>query len=166
MAYRDITNTVKDPRIVMSKFGNIKDEEADYIIKVMKECYSRLEPHEVALVDLYIFKYSSSMEAFTAKESKEVGVSSSSFDELFFAMHDAYRGISRIILCLERMEAAEAGSSGRNPTRGWAFSFARQPKLLSSTASTPTLRLYWPFQRFKTICNQPVLPDIHSGERL
>jgi hypothetical protein len=104
MAYRDITNTVKNPRIVMSKFGNIKDEEADYIIRVMKECYSRLEPHEVALVDLYIFKYSSSMDAFTAKEFKEVGVSSSSFDELFFAMHDAYRGISRIIICLERME--------------------------------------------------------------
>jgi hypothetical protein len=104
MAYRDITDTVKNPRIVVSKFGNIKDEEADYIIKLMKECYSRLEPHEVALVDLYIFKHSSSMDAFTAKESKEVGVSSSSVDELFFAMHDAYRGISRILLCLESMQ--------------------------------------------------------------
>jgi hypothetical protein len=99
-----MANIVKNPRIVMSKFDNVKDEEADYIIKVMKECYSRLEPHEVALVDLYIFKHSSSMEAFTVKESKEVGVGSSSFDEQFFAMHDAYRGISRIILCLERME--------------------------------------------------------------
>ena len=82
MAYRDMTNTVKNPRIVVSKFGIVTDDEADYIIKVMKECYSRLEPHEVALVDLYIFKHSSSMEAFNAKESKEVGVGSSSFDEL------------------------------------------------------------------------------------
>ena len=29
---------------------------------------------------------------------------SASFDELFFAMHDAYRGTSRITLCLERMK--------------------------------------------------------------
>ncbi len=69
----------------------------------MEECYHRLEPHEVDLVDLYVFEKSSFMEAFVAKKSKEVGVVSSPFDELFFAVHDAYRGTPRIIICLERM---------------------------------------------------------------
>jgi len=70
----------------------------------MKECYGRLAPHEVSLVDLYVFERSSSVEAFLAKEFAEVGVVSVPIDELFFAMHDAWRGTSRITLCLERMK--------------------------------------------------------------
>jgi len=90
-------------RIVVSKFGKLDDKEVGRIIEAMEECYGRLVPHDVALVDLYVFERSSSVEAFLAKESAEVGVVSSSFDELFFAMHDAWRGTSRIILCFERM---------------------------------------------------------------
>ena len=91
-------------RIVVSKYGKINDEEIARVIEVMQECYSRLAPHEVSLVDLYIFERSSSVEAFFAKECREVGVASTPFDELFFAMHDAWRGIPRITLCLEKME--------------------------------------------------------------
>ena len=89
--------------IVVSKFGKVTDNEVGRIIEAIEECYGRLAPHDIALVDLYFFERSSSMEAFLAKESSEVGVVSSSFDELFFAMHDAWRGTSRIILCFERM---------------------------------------------------------------
>jgi len=91
------------PKIVASKFGEVSTEEIDRAITVMKECYDRLAPHEVSLVDLYIFERSSSTKAFLAKESKEVGVISAPFDELFFAMHDAWRGTPRIVLCLDRM---------------------------------------------------------------
>jgi len=91
-------------RIVISKFGKVNDESIDSVIETMDECYSRLAPHEVSLVDLYVFERSSSVEAFLAKECVEVGVASASFDELFFAMHDAWRGTPRIILCFERMK--------------------------------------------------------------
>jgi len=91
------------PKIVVSKFGEVGAEEIDPTVAVMKECYSRLAPHEVTLVDLYVFERSSSTQAFLAEEFKEVGVVSASFDELFFAMHDAWRGTPRIVLCLERM---------------------------------------------------------------
>jgi len=90
-------------RIFVSRFGKVDDEELDRIVRLMKECYGRLEPHEVELVDLYVFERSSSVDAFLAKEYKEVGVISAPFDETFFAMHDAWRGTSRIILCVERM---------------------------------------------------------------
>jgi len=90
--------------IVVSKFGKVRDEEIQRVIEVMEECYNRLAPHDVAIVDLYYFERSSSVDAFLAKESAEVGVVSKPFDELFFAMHDAWRGTPRIILCLERME--------------------------------------------------------------
>jgi hypothetical protein len=104
MAYGNATHRKKHPRIVLSRFGQVESREIDYILEVVEECYDRLEPHEVDLVDLYVFEKSSSMDAFVAKESKEVGVVSSPFDELFFAMHDAYRGTSRIVVCLERMK--------------------------------------------------------------
>jgi len=91
-------------RIVVSKFGKVEDETINSVIETMEECYSRLVPHEVSLVDLYVFEKSSSVEAFLAKECVEVGVTSASFNELFFAMHDAWRGTPRIILCFERMK--------------------------------------------------------------
>lgn len=90
--------------IVVSKYGKIDDEEIERVIEIMQECYSRLSPHDVSLVDLYLFERSSSVEAFFAKERRKVGVASAPFDELFFAMHDAWRGIPRITLCLEKME--------------------------------------------------------------
>jgi len=90
--------------IVVSKFGEIDVEEIERITETMQECYSGLAPHEVSLVDLFLFKRSSSTEAFFAKECRKVGVASTPFNELFFAMHDAWRGIPRITLCLERMK--------------------------------------------------------------
>ena len=90
--------------IVVSTYGKINDEEIERVIEIMQECYSRLSPHDVSLVDLYLFERSSSVEAFFAKERRKVGVASAPFDELFFAMHDAWRGIPRITLCLEKME--------------------------------------------------------------
>ncbi len=91
--------------IVVSKFGEIDVKEIERIVETMQECYRRLAPHEVSLVDLFLFEQSSLTEAFFAKEGRKVGVASASFNELFFAMHDAWRGIPRITLCLERMKS-------------------------------------------------------------
>jgi hypothetical protein len=104
MAYHKTINKEGQPKIVVSKFGDVENREISYILKIMEECYGRLKPYKVDLVDLYVFERSSSVSAFMAKESKEVGVASASFSELFFAMHDAFRGTSRIILCLEKMK--------------------------------------------------------------
>ena len=92
------------PKIVVCRFGTVDDQKVNQIVGIMQECYSRLAPHEVDVLDLYIFERSSTVEAFLAEESKRVGVASSSFDELFFSTHDAWRGFSRIIICQERMK--------------------------------------------------------------
>ena len=90
--------------IVVSKYGEIDDEEVARVIEAMQECYRQLAPHEVSLVDLYLFERSSSVEAFFADECRKVSVASAPFGALFFAMHDAWRGIPRITLCLEKMK--------------------------------------------------------------
>lgn len=90
-------------RIIASKFGHIEDRRASGIIEVLDECYQRLNPSELPLVDLYIFKSSLAMNAFLLRERSMVGVVSSPLHESFFATHDAWRGIPRIMVCLERM---------------------------------------------------------------
>jgi len=104
MSKGELTDRTRKPAIVVSKFGKVSDEEIACVLKVIDKTYERLEPHEVALLDLFVFEKSSAVDAFMVKETKNVGVISSSFGESFFAMHDAYRGTPRIILCLERMK--------------------------------------------------------------
>jgi len=89
--------------IFVSKFGRVDDEEVQQVVEFIEECYGRLAPHEVELVDLYLFEKSSSVDAFLARESREMGVASTQLNDSFFAMHDAWRGTSRIILCIERL---------------------------------------------------------------
>lgn len=60
-------------------------------------------PHNVSLIDLYLFERSSSIEAFLRMEGNELGVIITPFSESFFAMHDAWRGIPRITICLEKI---------------------------------------------------------------
>lgn len=90
-------------RIVISKYGEINDGEITEIINIMRDCYSRLMPHNVSLVDLYLFERASSMEAFIAEECNELGITNTPFSESFFAVHDAWRGIPRITICLEKI---------------------------------------------------------------
>jgi len=92
------------PKIVVCRFGEVDDQKVNQIVGIIRECYNRLAPHEVDVLDLYIFERSSAVKAFLAEESKGVGVASSSFDELFFSTHDAWRGFSRIIICQEGMK--------------------------------------------------------------
>jgi hypothetical protein len=92
-------------RIVVSKYGNVYDNEVDEILNTMLECYSRLMPHEVSLVDLYLFERSSSVEAFLRSECEELGVMVTLFAEAFFSTHDAWRGVPRVTICLEKVRA-------------------------------------------------------------
>jgi len=91
-------------KILVSKFGDIHSETVDSIFSTMEECYGRLEPHELPLVDLYLFEHSSVLEAFLSKEYAKMGVTSSRFDIDFYAMHDAWRGIPRISISIERIQ--------------------------------------------------------------
>jgi len=90
-------------RIVVSKYGNVYDDEVDEILNTMLECYSRLMPHEISLVDLYLFERSSSLEAFLKSECEELGVMITPFAEAFFSTHDAWRGVPRVMICLEKI---------------------------------------------------------------
>jgi len=92
-------------RILVSKFGYIQSETIDSIQSIMEECYNRLQPYGLSLVDLYLFERSSALEAFLSQEYAKMGVTSSRFDEDFYAVHDAWRGIPRISVSVERIQS-------------------------------------------------------------
>jgi len=92
-------------RILVSKFGYIQSVTVDSIKSIMEECYNRLQPYGLSLVDLYLFERSSALEAFLSQEYAKIGVISSRFDEDFYAVHDAWRGIPRISISVERIQS-------------------------------------------------------------
>jgi len=92
-------------RILVSKFGYIQSETIDSIKSIMEECYNRLQPYGLSLVDLYLFERSSALEAFLSQEYAKIGVTSSRFDKDFYAVHDAWRGIPRISISVERIQS-------------------------------------------------------------
>lgn len=91
-------------RIIVFRFGRIPEEELRSIVGVMEECYVRLMPHNVSLVDLYVFESSSLAGAVMMRERMDLGISPTQFiEETFFAMHDAWRGIPRISIFLDKL---------------------------------------------------------------
>ncbi len=90
--------------INIQRFGQIPKDKENEIVTIIEECYRRIINHDVKLLDLQLFDCSSIMRSYYSEESKNVGVVTEDFGELFFATHDAWRGIPRISVCLESME--------------------------------------------------------------
>lgn len=90
-------------RLAVSTFGDVAPPDVSWIVDTLEECYERLAAGGSHEVRLCIFETSSLLEAFFLKERSDVGVSSTDFGQRFFAMHEAWRGTSRITACIERM---------------------------------------------------------------
>ena len=91
-------------KVVLQKLGEIPDENVENVLSVIQECYERLRPHGVQILDLLLFSAPSTMNAFYSRERVAVGVVSEDFGESFIAMHDAWRGTSRIGVCMSKMK--------------------------------------------------------------
>ena len=89
--------------IVVQKHGEIPEERVRNILSVIQECYERLRPHQVEILDLLLFSVPSNMNAFYSRERSDLHVVSEDLGESFIATHDAWRGTSRIGVCMSRM---------------------------------------------------------------
>lgn len=86
--------------IVIQKLGEIPEESVRDILAIIHECYERLEPHEVEILELFLFSDRSNMNSFYSRERSALHVVSENLGESFIAMHDAWRGTSRIGVCM------------------------------------------------------------------
>lgn len=88
--------------IILERFGRIPDEVMVEIQTVMKDCYQRLSPHGLEIVDVMVFENSSRMEAHTSEERNALGAYPAGLDADFVATHEAWTGLPRIKVCYAR----------------------------------------------------------------
>ncbi len=89
-------------RLVVSENGNVSKEQVRYALQVIEETLERLQPHNVQMIDVLLFENSSLLQDYFSREKMRYNISNN-FDSEFPAMHDAWRGLPRISLCIERL---------------------------------------------------------------
>lgn len=82
--------------------GSIPDEEAAKLRNLLGECYDRLRPDGLDLVEVILFENDRMWRSHFATERRKAGVISSEVDDSFIAAHEAWTGIPRISISLER----------------------------------------------------------------
>ena len=90
-------------KVVLQRLGEIPEESVKNTLSVIQECYERLRPHGVEILDLILFSDPSSMDSYYSRERSALRVASEDLGQSFIAMHDAWRGTSRIGVCMSRM---------------------------------------------------------------
>jgi hypothetical protein len=90
------------PLLHLERHGHILDQEAHDILSFLEECYGRLRPASLDLVEIVLFENDGAWRSHMAAERRRVGVTSSAFDDAFIATHDAWTGIPRISISLDR----------------------------------------------------------------
>jgi hypothetical protein len=90
-------------KVVLQRLGEIPEESVRNTLSVIQECYERLRSHGVEILDLLLFSDPSSMDSYYSRERSALRVASEDLGQSFIAMHDAWRGTSRIGVCMSRM---------------------------------------------------------------
>ncbi len=92
------------PALHVETHGHITDEEVASIRRLFEECYNRLQPERLELVEIEIFENDGLWRSHVASERKRAAVASAEFDDAFISIHDAWTGVPRISISLERRE--------------------------------------------------------------
>jgi hypothetical protein len=93
------------PMLHVEKHGRILDEEVRDILGFLEECYGRLRPVGLDLVEIVLFENDRLWRSHMAAERRRAGVTSSDFDDAYIATHDTWTGIPRISISLDRRKA-------------------------------------------------------------
>ena len=93
------------PLLHVERHGRILDEEARDVLSFLEECYGRLRPVGLDIVEIVLFENDRLWHGHMAAERRRAGVPSSDFDDAFIATHEAWTGIPRISISLDRRKA-------------------------------------------------------------
>jgi hypothetical protein len=93
------------PLLHLERHGRILDEETRDIVSFLEECYGRLRPPDLDLVEIVLFENDRLWRSYMAAERRRAGVTSSDFDDAFIATHEAWTGVPRISISLDRRKA-------------------------------------------------------------
>jgi hypothetical protein len=93
------------PLLHLERHGRILDEETRDIVGFLEECYSRLRPLDLDLVEIVLFENDRLWRSYMAAERRRAGVTSSDYDDAYIATHEAWTGVPRISISLDRRRA-------------------------------------------------------------
>jgi hypothetical protein len=93
------------PLLHLERHGQIPDQETRDIVSFLEECYGRLGPLDLDLVEIVFFENDRLWRNYMAVERRRAGVTSSDFDDAFIATYEAWTGIPRISISLDRRKA-------------------------------------------------------------
>jgi len=93
------------PMLHVERHGRILDQEVREILGFLEECYRRIRPVGLDLVEVVLFENDRLWRGHMAAERRRAGVTSSDFDDAYIATHDAWTGIPRISISLDRRKA-------------------------------------------------------------
>jgi hypothetical protein len=93
------------PLLHVETHGRVLDKETRDILSLFEECYGRLRPEGLDLVEVAVFENDRLWRGRMAAERRRARVVSAEFDDAFIAAHDAWTGIPRISISLERQKA-------------------------------------------------------------
>jgi len=92
------------PLLHVERHGQVLDKEEREILSFFEECYGRLQPESLDLVEIALFENDRLWRGHMAAERRKARVRSAEFDDAFIAAHDAWTGIPRISISLERQK--------------------------------------------------------------
>jgi len=84
--------------------GSITQDELREIRVILEECYPQLGQWLPEKVEVRLFAMPVQLATFLESEKAELGIKTSG-DEAFTCSHDAWRGVPRLLICLERLSA-------------------------------------------------------------
>jgi len=93
------------PLFQVERHGHILEKEASDILSFLEGCYDRIRPVGLDLVEIVLFENDRLWRSHMTAERRRAGVPSSDFDDAFIATHDAWTGIPRISISLDRRKA-------------------------------------------------------------
>lgn len=95
------------PQLQMETHGDVPSDFQREIEEEIEGCYRSLPASDLQAVQVCLFDTVERLKGFQNKERTKLGIATSGGEE-FLATHDAWRGIPRITICLERITQAPA----------------------------------------------------------
>ena len=86
----------------VERHGHVSDDEVRSVVDLLEECYSRVQPEDLDFVEVLIFESNALWRGHVSSKLNEANVASTEFGDAFVAAHEAWTGIPRISVSLER----------------------------------------------------------------
>ncbi|MFQ6015280.1 MAG: hypothetical protein ACE5NP_07545 [Anaerolineae bacterium] len=95
------------PELRVVTHGHVPSDFITNLRQEVEDCYRTLSPPALKPVELCLIDTVEALSRFLAREKEELGVGTLG-EEDFLALHDAWHGLPRIVVCVERMLTVEA----------------------------------------------------------